>query len=327
LPTALITGVAGQDGAYLSALLQSKGYRVVGMVQPGSAMRADLEPYLRDVEIVPGDMRDSESLRAAISGCGPDEIYNLAGISSVAQSWKEPELTADVNGTGVLRLLHVLKEQGDRTGRAAKLLQASSSEMFGGATITPQDESTPLRPRSPYALSKALAHDAVATYREGHGLFASATILFNHESPLRPTTFVTRKISSTVAAISAGHADELVLGNLETRRDWGSAHDYVRAMWLALQCDQPGDFVVATGRTYSIRDWLDGAFRAVGIDDWGPFVRSDPALIRPTEPGALVGDANLADQQLGWKPSVDFEELVTEMVHYDVELLSRSTAS
>ena len=239
MSTALITGIAGQDGAYLSALLRGKGYRVVGMVQPGAAMRSDLEPYLRDVEIVAGDMRDSASLRAAISGCDPDEIYNLAGISSVAQSWKEPELTADVNGTGVLRLLHVLKEQADRTGRAPRLLQASSSEMFGAATTTPQDESTPLRPRSPYALSKALAHEAVATYREGHGLFASATILFNHESPLRPTTFVTRKISSTVAAISLGRADELVLGNLETRRDWGSAHDYVRAMWLALQSDEP----------------------------------------------------------------------------------------
>jgi GDPmannose 4,6-dehydratase len=327
LPTALITGVAGQDGAYLSALLQSKGYRVVGMVQPGSAMRADLEPYLRDVEIVPGDLRDSESLRAAISGCGPDEIYNLAGISSVAQSWKEPELTADVNGTGVLRLLHVLKDQSDRTGRAPKLLQASSSEMFGAATASPQNENTALRPRSPYALSKTLAHDAVATYREGHGLFASATILFNHESPLRPTTFVTRKISSTVAAISAGLADELVLGNLETRRDWGSAHDYVRAMWLALQCDEPRDYVVATGRTYSLRDWLDTAFGVAGIDDWEPLVKSDPTLIRPTEPGALVGDASLAASALGWTPSVDFEELVTEMVRHDVELLSRSTAN
>jgi GDPmannose 4,6-dehydratase len=327
LPTALITGVAGQDGAYLSALLQRKGYRVVGMVQPGSAMRADLEPYLRDVEIVSGDMRDSASLRAAISGCDPDEIYNLAGISSVAQSWKEPELTADVNGTGVLRLLHVLKDQADRTGRAPKLLQASSSEMFGAATITPQDECTPLHPRSPYALSKALAHDAVATYREGHGLFASATILFNHESPLRPTTFVTRKISSTVAAIAQGRADHLVLGDLGTRRDWGSAHDYVRAMWLALQCDEPQDYVVATGRTYSLRDWLDTAFGVVGIDDWEPLVKSDPALIRPTEPGALVGDASLAGSALGWKPSVDFEELVTEMVRHDVELLIRPTAS
>jgi GDPmannose 4,6-dehydratase len=324
--TALITGIAGQDGAYLSALLLHKGYRVVGMMQPGAAIRGDLESYLREVEIVAGDMRDSASLRAAISACDPDEIYNLAGISSVAKSWKEPELTSDVNGTGVLRLLHVLKERADSTGRAPKLLQASSSEMFGAATITPQDECTPLRPRSPYALSKTLAHDAVATYREGHGLFASATILFNHESPLRPRTFVTRKISSTVAAISAGRADELVLGDLGTRRDWGSAHDYVRAMWLALQCDEPRDYVVATGRTYSIRDWLDTAFGVVGIDDWESLVRSDPALVRPNEPGALVGDATRAASQLGWTPSVDFEELVTEMVRHDVELLSRSTA-
>jgi GDPmannose 4,6-dehydratase len=327
VPTALITGVAGQDGAYLSALLAGKGYRVVGMMQPGTTMRPDLVPYLREVQIVRGDMRDSESLRAAISGCEPDEIYNLAGISSVAQSWKEPELTADVNGTGALRLLHVLKEQTDRTGRAPRLLQASSSEMFGAAATTQQDESTPLRPRSPYAVSKAFAHEAVATYREGHGLFACCTILFNHESPLRPSTFVTRKISSTVAAISLGRAHELVLGNLETRRDWGSARDYVRAMWLALQSDEACDYVVATGRTNSIRDWLDTAFGVVGLDNWEPLVRVDPALIRPTEPGALVGDASLAASQLGWKPSVDFEELVTEMVHHDVALLSRSITS
>jgi GDPmannose 4,6-dehydratase len=325
VPTALITGIVGQDGAYLSALLRSKGYRVVGMVQPGSAMRADLEPYLHDVEIVRGDMRDAESLRAAVSSCDPDEVYNLAGISSVALSWQQPELTADVNGTGVLRLLHVLKQQADRTGRAPRLLQASSSEMFGAATTTPQDECTPLRPRSPYALSKAFAHESVATYREGHGLFACSTILFNHESPLRPTTFVTRKISSTVAAISRGKADELVLGNLETRRDWGSAHDYVRAMWLALKGDEPRDYVVATGRTNSIRDWLDTAFGVVGIDNWDSLVRSDPSLIRPTEPGALVGDATLASAQLGWTPVVDFEQLVTEMVRHDVDLLTRSS--
>jgi GDPmannose 4,6-dehydratase len=325
--TALITGIAGQDGAYLSALLLGKGYRVVGMVQPGSAMRAELGPYLREVEIVRGDMRDSASLRTVVSGCAPDEIFNLAGISSVAQSWQEPELTADVNGTGVLRLLQVLKEQADRTGKTPRLLQASSSEMFGLATTTPQNETTPLRPRSPYALSKALAHEAVATFREGHDMFASSVILFNHESPLRPTTFVTRKISSTVAAISRGQAAELVLGNLETRRDWGSAHDYVRAMWLALQIDEPRDYVVATGRTYSIRDWLDTAFGAVGIDNWESLVRSDPALIRPNEPGPLVGDSTLARSQLGWKPSVDFDELVTEMVRHDVDLVGRSTSS
>jgi GDPmannose 4,6-dehydratase len=323
--TALITGISGQDGAYLSALLREKGYRVVGMMQAGNVMRSDLEPHLRGVEMLTGDLRDAGSLAAAVARCEPDEIYNLAGISSVAQSWQEPELTADVNGVGVLRLLQVLREQADRTGRSPRLLQASSSEMFGAASSTTQDEDTPLRPRSPYALSKAFAHESVATYREGHGLFAGCAILFNHESPLRPTTFVTRKISSTVAAISLGLADHLVLGDLATRRDWGSARDYVRAMWLALQSDEPRDYVVATGRTYSIRDWLETAFRVVGIAHWEPLVRSDPGLIRPTEPGALVGNASLASTQLGWKPTVDFEQLVTEMVRHDVDLLSRST--
>jgi GDPmannose 4,6-dehydratase len=325
--TALITGIAGQDGAYLSTLLRGKGYRVVGMMQADSGMRDDLEPYLHEVEMLTGDMRDAASLGAVVSQCDPDEIYNLAGISSVAQSWNEPELTADVNGMGVLRLLQVVKGHTDRTGRSPRLLQASSSEMFGAASSKKQNEGTPLRPRSPYALSKAFAHEAVATYREGHGMFASCAILFNHESPLRPTSFVTRKISSTVAAISSGRGDQLVLGDLDTRRDWGSAHDYVRAMWMALQTDEPRDYVVATGRTYSIRDWLAMAFGAVGIADWERFVSSDPTLMRPTEPGTLVGDASLAASELGWTPSVDFEELVTEMVRHDVELLSRSTTS
>lgn len=327
MPTALITGIAGQDGAYLAAFLRGKGYRVVGMVQPGAEIRADLQPHLKGLETIRGDLRDAASLRAAVTACEPDEIYNLAGVSSVAQSWKEPERTADVNGTGVLRLLDVLKDQAYRTGQAPRLLQASSSEMFGLATTSPQNESTPLRPRSPYALSKALAHEAVATYREAHGLFASATILFNHESPLRPTTFVTRKISSTVAAISQGRAHELVLGDIEIRRDWGSAHDYVRAMWLALQSDEPRDYVIATGRTSSIRDWLATAFSVVGMDDWESLVRSDPSFFRPTEPGPLVGDATLAGAHLGWKPAVTFEELVAEMVRYDVALLTGSNDS
>jgi GDPmannose 4,6-dehydratase len=324
VPTALITGIVGQDGAYLSKLLRDKGYRVVGMVQPGSAMRDDLAPYLHDVELVAGDMCDAASLEAVVTGCQPDEIYNLAGISSVALSWRQPELTADVNGTGVLRLLHILTKQADRTGRSPRLLQASSSEMFGAATTTPQDENTPLRPLSPYAVSKALAHEAVATYRAGHGLFACATILFNHESPLRPTAFVTRKISSTVAAVSRGLADELVLGNLEARRDWGRAPDYVQAMWLALQAEDPRDYVVATGETHSLREWVETAFRIVGINDWEPLVRSDPSLLRPTEPGALVGDATLAHSLLGWCPTATFQELVTWMVRHDVDLLGQT---
>jgi GDPmannose 4,6-dehydratase len=318
LATALITGVAGQDGAYLSSLLLDNGYRVVGLLQPGVDVPSELTSHLHGVEIVRGDVRDIESLRAAVFGCAPDEIYNLAGISSVAQSWAQPEIAADVNGSGVIRLLHVLREQAERTGRSPRLLQASSSEMFGPSTAAMQNESTPLRPRSPYALAKAMAHEAVATYREGHDLFASTAILFNHESPLRPPHFVTRKITNTVAAISLGNAHELVLGDLDIRRDWGSARDYVRAMWLALQADEPGDFVVATGQSKSIRDWVRTAFEAVGVDNWERLVRSDPALARPTEPGALVGDAARARAVLGWTPTVGFEQLVTEMVDHDL---------
>lgn len=323
MPTALITGIAGQDGAYLTGVLSERGYRVVGMLQPGIDMRPELEPHLRGVEFVHGDLQDADSLREAVTSTDPDEVYNLAGISSVALSWKQPELTADVNGTGVLRLVRVLMEHAERTGRSPRMLQASSSEMFGSATSSPQDESTALRPRNPYALAKAFAHETVATYREGHRLFASSVILFNHESPLRPPVFVTRKISSTVAAIALGQADVLVMGDLDIRRDWGYAPDYVRAMWLALQAEEPRDYVVATGRTHTIRDWLEAAFAVVGLSDWERFVRSDPGLIRPTEPGALVGDAALAGSVLGWKPSIGFDELVATMVRHDLDRLSR----
>jgi GDPmannose 4,6-dehydratase len=323
VPTALITGVAGQDGVYLSTLLREQGYRVVGMLQPGSRPRPDIEARLGGVEVVTGSVRDTDSLRAALEFSDPDEVYNLAGVSSVARSWLEPELTADVNGTGLVRLVQAVLDHATRTGRAPRVMQASSSEMFGIPQASMQDEATPLHPVSPYALAKAFAHEAAAMYRQSYGLFISCTILFNHESPLRPTTFVTRKISSTVAAIAAGRADRLVLGDLSIRRDWGSAHDYVRAMWAALQADEPGDFVVATGATHSIRDWLRCAFGLVGIADWEPLVTSDPGLIRPTEPGPLVGDSTRARELLGWSPSVGFEALVEEMVGYDVDLLAR----
>jgi GDPmannose 4,6-dehydratase len=296
------------------------------MAQPGRPVRPDVAPFLRDVEIVHGTLRDTASLRAAVAACDPDEVYNLAGVSSVARSWQEPELTADVNGTGLLRLVEALLDHGEHTGRVPRLMQASSSEMFGVPAAATQNESTPLRPRSPYALAKAFAHEAAAMFRQSHGLFISCVILFNHESPLRPTTFVTRKISSTVAAISRGHADRLVLGDLSISRDWGSAHDYVRAMHLALQADEPRDYVVATGQVRSIRDWVAAAFAVVGIDEWEALVGSDPALIRPTEPGALVGDATRAREELGWAPTVTFEDLVAEMVTYDVDLLARRVA-
>jgi GDPmannose 4,6-dehydratase len=327
LPTALITGVAGQDGAYLSALLRGKGYHVVGMVAPGREVRPDLIPYLEAIELVRGTMQDTASLRSVIKQCNPDEVYNLAGVSSVARSWVEPELTADVNGTGVLRLVRALLDHGEDVGRVPRLLQASSSEMFGTPSSSTQDETTPLAPRSPYALAKAFAHESVAMFRESHGLFASCAILFNHESPLRPPTFVTRKISSAVAAISQGRADQLVLGDLAIRRDWGSARDYVEAMWLALQVDDARDYIVATGRTRSIRDWVEAAFSVVDIKDWEPLVTSDPALVRPTEPGALVGDVSRSRELLGWEASTGFHDLVAEMVHHDLDLLSRASAS
>ena len=323
MPTALITGVAGQDGAYLTRLLLGQGYRVVGMVQPGRALRPDIAPYLEGVELVTGTMRDTASLREVVAGCEPDEVYNLAGVSSVARSWAEPELTADVNGTGLLRLVEALIDHRDSTGRSPRLLQASSSEMFGRPEAPTQDESTPLQPRSPYALAKAFAHEAAAMFRQSHGLFVSCVVLFNHESPLRPTAFVTRKISSTVAAIAAGRADGLVLGDLDIRRDWGSAQDYVQAMWLAAQADEPTDYVIATGETHSIREWVDTAFRAVGLEEWDHLVGSDPSLVRPLEPGPLVGDAGRARSVLGWKPVTTFDDLVAGMVRHDVDLLAR----
>jgi GDPmannose 4,6-dehydratase len=321
VPTALITGVAGQDGAYLSAQLRERGYRVVGMLQPGREIHADLEPYLKGVELVRGTLQDTRSLRAAVAACDPDEVYNLAGVSSVARSWREPELTADVNGTGFLRLVQALLDHGENVGRAPRLLQASSSEMFGRPTSGTQDESTPLHPLSPYALAKAFAHEAASMFRQSHGLFVSCVILFNHESPLRPPTFVTRKISSTVAAIARGRADQLVLGDLSLRRDWGYAQDYVQAMWLALQADDAQDYVVATGQARSIREWVATAFAAVDIDNWEALVSSDPELMRPNEPGPLVGDASRARAVLGWEPSTSFEDLVAEMVQHDLDLL------
>jgi GDPmannose 4,6-dehydratase len=323
MPTALITGVAGQDGAYLTRLLRDRGYRVVGMVQPDRPVRPELAMYLDGAELVTGTMRDTDSLRAVVDGCAPDEVYNLAGISSVARSWSEPELTADVNGTGLLRLVQALVDHREATGRAPRLMQASSSEMFGTPTSATQDESTPLQPRSPYALAKAFAHEAAAMFRQSHDLFISCAVLFNHESPLRPTTFVTRKISSTVAAIAAGRADRLVLGDLTIRRDWGSAHDYVQAMWLALKADEPDDYVVATGETHSIQEWVETAFAAVGITEWEGLVGRDPALIRPLEPGPLVGNAERARSLLGWKPATTFDQLVAEMVEHDVAVLAR----
>jgi GDPmannose 4,6-dehydratase len=323
VPTALITGIAGQDGAYLACLLREKGYHVVGLVQPGTVIDPPVARLLGETELMHGDLRDGLSLRDAVAASDPDEVYNLAGISSVALSWNEPERTADVNAIGVLRLVRALVAHSARTGRMPRLLQASSAEIFGHAEVSPQDESTPLRPRNPYAVSKAFAHEIVATYRQGSGLAASTVILYNHESPLRPPTFVSRKITRTVAEIALGRTDRLVLGDLDAQRDWGHAVDYARAMWLALQHDEPGDYVVATGQVHSVREFAAAAFAVVGITDWQSHVSTDQEFVRPTEAGLLVGDANRARKVLGWAPEVDFAGLVSAMVQFDLDELGR----
>jgi GDPmannose 4,6-dehydratase len=268
------------------------------------------------VVALPGDLRDIESIRAAVERCEPVEVYNLAAISSVAVSWRDPELVADVNGLGVLRLLNVLRESDDRTGRRTRFVQASSAEIFGAAT-PPQDEDTPLAPLTPYGAAKAFGHHLVAVYR-GAGMWAANVILFNHESPRRPPEFVTRKITRAVAAIAGGATERLSLGNLDARRDWGYAGDYVSAMTMVAAQDEPEDFVIATGTSHSIADFTAAAFARVGITDWRAWVDLDPALVRATDSPEQRGDASRARTVLGWAPTVDFAGLVGLMVDADL---------
>ena len=310
---ALITGVAGQDGAFLAALLVEKGYDVLGLLQPNSPPAPDVSPYLEGVRLDEVDLRDRASIARVLESHRPDEVYNLAGISSVAESWRDPVTVTEVNALAVLQFLELLRHQ----DRPVRFLQASSAEMFGTPRTSPQDETTPLAPRNPYAIAKAFAHHATAMYRTGFGLHASTVILYNHESVLREPAFVTRKISSTVAAIAVGKATELVLGDLDVRRDWGHARDYVQAMWLALQRDVGDDYVVATGVSHSVRDFVATAFRCAGIDEWKTYVRSDAQFVRPSDAAELAGDSTKAHELLGWRPSVDFETLVAEMVDHD----------
>jgi GDPmannose 4,6-dehydratase len=317
---ALVTGAAGQDGALLTRLLLDEGVRVVGLVQPGSEIPVAIQTILVGADVREVDLRDRSGVAHVIDDAAPDEVYNLAAISSVAASWRDPALVTDVNAVAVLGMLEILRA----TQRPVRFLQASSAQMFGLPDGAPQDEQTPLQPRNPYAVAKAFAHHATATYRAGYGLHASTVILYNHESVLRDPDFVTRKITSTVAAIGLGLADELVLGDLDVRRDWGHAGDYVRAMHLAVQRPVADDYVVATGVAHSVRDLLDVAFRRVGIDNWAGYVRSDPAFVRPTDAPMLVGDASKARRLLGWEPTHDFATLVTEMVDYDHERLVES---
>jgi len=316
---ALITGITGQDGSYLAELLLSKGYEVFGIVRRSSVEKFDrIESFVNDVELVEGDLTDQSSLDTVIHAVQPDEVYNMAAQSFVPVSWNQPVLTGDVTGLGVIRMLEAVR----RHRPQAKFLQASSSEMFGKVRETPQTEKTPFYPRSPYGAAKVFGHYITVNYRESYGLFACSAMGFNHESPRRGLEFVTRKVTHQVAKIKCGMAKKLLMGNLGSKRDWGFAGDYVRAMWMILQQTEPDDFVLATGRTHSIRELLEIAFGAVGLD-WQKYVEIDPKLIRPAEVDVLCGDATKAREKLGWEPKVGFEELIKMMVEADLEAVQR----
>lgn len=317
---ALITGVTGQDGSYLAELLLAKGYEVYGMVRRGSSPNLARVAHLEGrLHLLPGDLLDSQSLWEVVETARPDEVYNLAAQSFVGTSWRQPVLTSECNALGVTRLLDAVRKLAPQ----ARFYQASSSEMFGQARETPQRESTPFHPRSPYGVAKAYGHWITVNYRESYGLFACSGILFNHESPRRSVEFVTRKISDGVARIKLGLADELVLGNLEARRDWGFAGDYVEAMWRMLQQPEPDDYVIATGQAHAVQDFVATAFAHVGLD-WQPYVRQDPQYMRPAEIDLLVGDPTKAYRTLGWRPTVGFAELVAMMVEADLRRLGGS---
>lgn len=311
---ALVTGISGQDGSYLAEFLLARGYRVFGTVRRSSNPNYERIAHLRDrIELVYADLADQASLTRTIHDCAPDEIYNLAAQSFVPASWEQPVLTADFTALGVSRLLEAIRA----AGSSAKFYQASSSEMFGRACETPQNEATPFYPRSPYGVAKAFGHHLTVNYRESYGMFAVSGILFNHESPRRGLEFVTRKITDAVARIVCGKTDRLILGNLEARRDWGFAGDYVRAMWMMLQQDEPQDFVIATGVSYTVREFAEIAFATVGLD-YSDYVITDPFLLRPAEVDHLTGDAGKAKARLGWRPEVPFEEWIEQMVRADL---------
>jgi len=320
MPTALITGITGQDGLYLAELLLSKGYDVHGLIRGQNNPKLDLvQRLLPDVRLHTGDLTDMASLIRALRDSNPDEVYNLGAVSFVAYSWENAALTTDVTAKGVLNMLEAVRLHAGDDPTRIRFYQASSSEMFGKVQDVPQRESTLLWPRSPYGVAKVFGHYMTINYRESYGMHASSGILFNHESPRRGPEFVTRKISEAVARIKLGLQDHIVLGNLDAERDWGFAGDYVEAMWLMLQQEQADDYVVATGETHSIRDFLDAAFGHIGIDDWSGYVRQDERFMRPAEVDQLIGDASKAHDVLGWKPKVSFEELVAMMVDADLQ--------
>src|ERR1035437_5770144 len=319
MPRALITGITGQDGLYLSELLLSKGYEVFGLIRGQSNPKLELvRQTVPDVQIITGDLTDMSSLIRALNVSRPDEVYNLGAISFVAYSWENAHVTTDVTGKGVLNMLEAVRLYAGEDAPKVRFYQASSSEMFGNVQEVPQRESTLLCPRSPYGVAKVFGHYMTINYRESYGMHASSGILFNHESPRRGPEFVTRKVSQAVARISLGLQDSILMGNLDARRVWGFAGDYVDAMWRMLQQEAGDDYVVATGQSHSIRELLDVAFARVGIENWTLLVEQDKRFMRPADIEQLVGDPTKARQVLGWEPKVGFEELVRMMVDNDV---------
>jgi GDPmannose 4,6-dehydratase len=322
---ALITGITGQDGSYLAELLLEKGYEVYGIIRRASTFNTGRIDHIYEdphtnpkLKLLYGDLSDSSSVYTILSEVQPDEIYNLAAQSHVRVSFDIPEYTADVTALGAVRILEAMH----KLGLKAKYYQASSSEMYGKVQAVPQTETTPFYPRSPYAVAKLYAHWITVNYRESYDMFACSGILFNHESPRRGETFVTRKITRAVAHIKAGLQDKLYLGNLDSKRDWGYAKEYVEAMWLMLQQDKPDDYVIATNETHTIREFLDVAFGHVGLD-WEKYVEIDKRYYRPAEVDLLIGDPSKAEKQLGWKPKTTFEELTKLMVDSDIDLLNK----
>lgn len=327
---ALVTGITGQDGSYLAELLLSKGYEVHGIIRRSSSFNTERvehlyhDPHEKGVKLFLhyADLTDGNSLARVVRHVQPTEVYNLGAQSHVRVSFDQPVYTADVAGVGTLKLLEAIREYQQATGNNVRFYQASSSEMYGKVVETPQKETTPFYPRSPYAVGKLFGHWITINYRESYGLHGSCGILFNHESPRRGETFVTRKITRAVGRIKKGLQKELFLGNLDAKRDWGFAGDYVEAMWLMLQADQPDDYVIATGETYSVREFCERAFGQVELD-WNDFVRFDSRYLRPAEVDLLLGDPSKARKQLNWKPKVGFNKLVKMMVESDLELAER----
>jgi GDPmannose 4,6-dehydratase len=318
--TALITGINGMDGSHLADFLLEKGYKIYGVERRSSSKnRTNTEHLEGKVTFLQGDLTDQNSLLRCLKESNPDEIYNLAAQSFVGESWNTPEYTSEVTGLGVLRILEAIREFNPEI----RFYQASSSEMFGRMVENPATENTPFYPRSPYGVAKLYGHWITKNYRESYGMFACSGILFNHESERRGIEFVTRKISDGVARIKLGLADHISLGNLDAKRDWGYAPDYIEAMWLMLQQDTPDDYVIATGETRSIREFLNEAFKVIGISDWEPYIKQDPRFIRPAEVDILRGNYIKAKKMLNWEPRTSFSDMVTKMVINDINLLKK----